>query len=76
MRSMEAERQLVIFSVGIGQDADMEILNGFSRRGAKHLRGFCFEEFFEWLSKSIGVVSQSQVGEKVIIAPTSGWEEI
>lgn len=76
MKEMEAGKKLVVFSVGIGGSVDMNVLNDFSRRGAKHLKGFCFEEFFEWLSKSVEIVSQSKVGEKILIAPTSGWEEI
>ena len=75
---MEAGKKLVVFSVGIGSGVDMNVLNDFSRRGAKHLKGFCFEEFFEWLSKSVSTVSQSQVGETVRLDMTTvnDWGEI
>lgn len=78
MRRMEEDRKLVIFSIGIGKSADMEVLNNFSRRGAKLLKGFKFEEFFEWLGKSVSIVSQSKVGDKVKLDTSTmdEWAEI
>lgn len=78
IRDMENNKKLVVFAIGIGNYADMEVLNNFSKRGAKALKGFNFEGFFEWLGKSVSIVSQSKVGEKVNLDMTDldTWAEI
>ena len=78
IRQLEADRKLVVFAIGIGSGVNMDIMDNFSKRKAKKLKGYKFEDFFEWLGKSVSIVSQSQVGEKVKL-DTSGmddWAEI
>ena len=47
------EDRLTVFVVGIGTDVDMKVLNGFSRRGALHIKKYNFEEFFEWRGEDL-----------------------
>jgi uncharacterized protein YegL len=76
------QSKLTVFSIAVGNDSDPEkckaiedILNGFSpKRKALHLKDLKFEEFFEWLGKSVATVSQSQVGDTVKL-DTAGLED-
>lgn len=78
IRKLEEERKLVVFAIGIGNCVDMDIMDNFSKKKAKKLKGYKFEEFFEWLGKSVSIVSQSQVGEKVKLdmSTVDDWAEI
>ena len=76
---LESKRKLSVFSIGIGNDANMEVLGKFSKkRSALKLRGLRFSEFFEWLSRSVSLVSRSQPGDTVKLDKKSleGWVEI
>ncbi len=80
------EKRLVLWPIAVGSDDNeekfhqiMDVLNGFSPiPKARHLKDLKFEEFFEWLGKSVEVVSQSKVGEKVKLDTTEidSWSEI
>lgn len=74
VRQLEADRRVAVFPIGIGEDADMDILGTFSSRGALRLKGLNFTAFFEWLSRSIGFVSTSQVGDNVVL-PKEGVDQ-
>ena len=64
------QRKLTVFPIGIGNEADMNVLNSFSpKRSALKLQGLKFQEFFSWLSKSVSKTSQSTPGEMEAIAP-------
>jgi uncharacterized protein YegL len=69
-----AEKKLVVFSVGIGSKANMEVLALFSGKNKpKRLNGLNFSQFFDWLSRSVSVVSQSSLGDTPHLPPTSDW---
>ncbi len=78
VRQMEKEKRLSVFSVGIGNLVDMENLNKFSKKGALKLKGNNFSEFFEWLGKSVSIVSNSTVGEKIELDTSNmdDWAEL
>lgn len=58
-----AKKKLTVFPIGIGRDADLDVLGRFSPgRPPLRLQGLNFKEFFEWLSKSVSKVSQSMPG--------------
>lgn len=60
---MVANKKLTVFPIGIGMDADLEVLARFSPgRPPLRLQGLNFKEFFEWLSQSVSKVSQSMPG--------------
>jgi len=72
-------RKLTIFPIGIGDSADMSVLARFSpKRSPMKLQGLKFKEFFEWLSQSVSVVSQSIPGEKIELDAEGlkGWAEL
>lgn len=77
-RKMDGDRKLVFIGVGIGEDADMDVLTGICpiSRPPKKLRELKFSEFFVWLSQSLSAVSQSSVGDRVPLPPTDGWDAI
>ncbi|ONI39404.1 hypothetical protein AN639_05450 [Candidatus Epulonipiscium fishelsonii] len=70
------KKKLTIFPIGIGADADMNILKKYSpHRQPLKLQGVKFKEFFAWLSNSVSKVSQSTPGEnvKLDVEAISGW---
>ncbi|MFI3328918.1 MAG: VWA domain-containing protein [bacterium] len=64
VRKLEAEKKLTVFCVGIGGLVDMDILGNFSKKGALKLKDNNFSEFFEWLGKSVSIISNSIVGQE------------
>jgi uncharacterized protein YegL len=64
-KQMQMSKKLSVFAIGIGDCCNLETLSGFTTRKALKLKGYKFEEFFEWLGKSVATVSQSQVGDTV-----------
>ena len=74
---LEAGRKLTVIPIGIGSAADMKVLAMFSKkRPPLRLKGLQFAEFFQWLSKSVVRVSESQPGDQVQLDPVSGWGSI
>lgn len=72
--SLQAEKKLTIFPIGIGKEADMTVLSRVSpQRVPLKLAGLKFVEFFQWLSKSVSRTSQSIPGERVELPPNSDW---
>jgi uncharacterized protein YegL len=72
-------KRLTVFPIGIGEGADMDVLAMFSpKRPPLRLKGLRFKEFFEWLSKSVSVTSQSTPGEKIPLDTEGiqGWSEL
>jgi len=60
------DKKLTLFPIGIGNSADMNKLSQFGKDAVK-LDGLKFKEFFEWLSQSVSVVSQSSPGEEIVL---------
>ena len=73
------QKKLTVFPIGIGSDADMDVLSQFSpKRPPLKLQGLKFREFFAWLSKSVSKTSQSTPGEsvKLDVDGIKGWGEL
>lgn len=73
------QKKLIVFPIGIGSDADMDVLAQFSpKRPPLKLQGLKFREFFAWLSKSVSKTSQSTPGEsvKLDVEGIKGWGEL
>ncbi len=73
VQKLSSKKKLTVFSVAIGDNADIDVLKQFSSmknnlvlkvKSAEH-----FKEFFEWLSQSVSVVSQSVPGDKPSLPP-------
>jgi uncharacterized protein YegL len=67
-QDLAKNKKLTLFSVAIGDDADIQVLKDFSTmkndmvfrvKSPEH-----FKEYFEWLSQSVLVASQSVPGDK------------
>ena len=77
--SMVESRKLTVFPIGVGPEADMNVLQRFSpNRAPLRLQGLKFSDFFSWLSKSVSRVSQSTPGDKVALDVDGirGWAEL
>lgn len=77
-REMEQAGKLTVFTFALSEDADKNVLAGFSKRRPLSIKSDKIEEFFEWLGKSVSIVSQSQLGEKVKLDTSTidDWAEI
>lgn len=76
---LEKQKKLSVFSIGIGNDADLKVLSQFSnKRPALKLKGLNFTLFFGWLSQSVSAISRSQPDEtvKLDIEGIQGWAEL
>lgn len=71
---MVKNRKLSVFPIGIGEGADMKVLEEITTKKPLRLKGLKFRELFSWLSKSISVVSNSMPGEKIKL-DTSGFDD-
>lgn len=75
--SLQAEKKLVIFPIGIGNEADMQVLGRISpKRAPLKLAGLKFVEFFQWLSKSVSRTSQSIPGEEINLPSIESWHTL
>ncbi|MFA5221127.1 MAG: VWA domain-containing protein [Methanoregula sp.] len=75
VREGEHAKAFAFFAVGV-QKADMNILRQISVREPLKLQGLKFREFFQWLSNSMKSASRSNPGDRILLAPPSGWSEI
>ena len=64
-RQLESQKKLVVFPIGIGPDANLQVLGNFSDRPPLRLKGLCFSQFFQWLSQSVVRVSVSRIGSQI-----------
>lgn len=72
-------KKLVVFPIGIGDEADMDTLARFSpQRTPLHLKGMRFKDFFQWLSQSVSRTSMSMPGENIKLDTDGikGWGEL
>lgn len=73
---MVNDKKLIVFPIGIGNEADKETLRSFSpKRSPVKLKGLNFRKFFEWLSGSMHRVSVSRLGDDVDLPDISPWAE-
>lgn len=75
VREGEISKSFAFFAIGV-QKADMTTLRQISVREPLHLKGLKFREFFQWLSNSMKSASRSNPGDRILLAPPSGWSEI
>ena len=68
VREMVNSNKMTVITVGIGDGADMETLRQFSPKlPPMKLNSLDFCQFFRWLSQSVSVISQSNVGDNMTL---------
>lgn len=67
------KRQIAFFAVGATQDASMDALKVISPTPPKRLSETRFPEFFQWLSRSLTTVSQSEIEDRIVLPGTEVW---
>ena len=72
----EQSKGVIFFAIGVGEEADMQILSQISVRPPLMLQGLKFKELFLWLSRSTKNVSASKPGDKVGLPPIDDWSMV
>lgn len=72
----EQGKGVTFFAIGVGEEADLQILSQISVRQPVRLQGLKFAELFLWLSNSQKRVSASRIGEKTALPPTDSWSSV
>lgn len=78
VKAGEAANHFSFFSVGV-EGARFDVLSQIGTREPLRLKELRFRDLFIWLSKSLGSVSKSAVGDKVELqnpATPSGWASV
>ncbi len=75
-KAAEAAHKVNVMAIGIGDQANRDILGAFSNKGALNLKGLRFKELFIWLSRSIQAVSRAASGGTVQLNPVDSWAQI
>ena len=75
-KNAEASHKVNVMPIGIGSQANRDILGSFSNKGALNLSGLKFKELFIWLSRSIRAVSRAPAGGTVQLNPVDSWAQI
>ncbi len=75
-KSAEAAHKVNIMAIGVGDQANRDILGAFSNKGALNMKGLKFKELFIWLSRSIQAVSRAATGGTVQLNPVDSWAQI
>ena len=72
----ESDNKVVVFPVGV-EGASLEKLGEISsQRPVASLSTTKFDEFFLWLSSSLGVVSRSRPGDELNLPSTDPWKNV
>lgn len=72
----ERRKGVVVYPIGVKEEADMTVLSRFSVRRPLKLRGLDFRALFQWLSTSLGSVARSQPGDEIQLQdPREAWAE-
>ena len=71
LANLQAQKKFQLTAIGVGDDADMNVLQQLSLMTAK-LKGTNFTDFFQWLSASVSMVSQSIPGDGPVTLPDIG----
>lgn len=67
-------KRYMMMGIGVGEDANMELLKKMTAGKAMKLDGLKFGEFFSWLSSSLSTVASSKEGDKIDISEgASDW---
>jgi uncharacterized protein YegL len=72
-KAAEAANKVTVFSIGVGEGADMAQLSRYSAKGALRLDPSKFKELFVWLSASVKAVSQTAKGGSAQLPSTGSW---
>ncbi len=75
-KAAESAHKVNVMAIGIGDQANRDILGAFSNKGALNLKGLRFKELFIWLSRSIQAVSRAATGGTVQLNPVDSWAQI
>ena len=62
------DKRYMMIGIGVGEEANMELLGKMTAGKALKLDGVKFGEFFKWLSASLSTVAASKEGDKINIS--------
>ena len=75
-RAAESANKVTVFSIGIGEDSNLNTLGQFSNKGAVSLNGLNFKELFVWLSNSVKAVAKTAQGQAAQLPAINTWASV
>lgn len=75
-RAAEADHKVTVMAIAIGAEANKQVLDQFSSRGAVRMEGLKFNELFVWLSRSVRAVSKAVKGETAQLPAMDSWASV
>jgi uncharacterized protein YegL len=72
-RAGEVENKWIVWAVGVGDQADLNVLSQFSSAPPAKLDGLKFQELFRWLSNSLRDTSHRELDARLQIAAPNDW---
>lgn len=75
LREEEQNKKVMFFSVGV-RNADINILGQIGGRAPLMLQGLRFNQMFQWLSRSMTSVANSNPGDRVLLQSPLDWAQI
>lgn len=71
-----ASKSFMFYSIGVVGFNHQKLSQICSTPTPLPLDGYKFSEFFKWLSNSIGIITKSAEGEKLLLPPVNDWTQI
>ena len=69
-------KKFTFYSLGVDNYNHQRLTQICSSPPPLPLNGHKFGEFFKWLSNSIGIITKSTEGDKLLLPPVSDWTQI
>lgn len=73
---LQKQNKLTVYTFALNEDVNIENLKGFSKINPIRLKEEKFEQFFEFLGKSISMVTENQDSANLDLTNLSDWADI
>lgn len=75
LQEEEHNKKVMFFAVGV-TNADLNVLSQIGRRAPLRLQGLRFSQMFQWLSRSMTSVANSNPGDRILLQSPLDWAQL